>query len=95
MLLPFKHCVGIKFELKCRGDEGGRWRIVHCLQSAKVLLRAVMKVTQLSSTTLLEWSSLVPRPSRGGERKAWGRGYEWRYFKYHFDMGLVNELGRS
>ena len=51
MLLPFEHCVGVKFELKCRGDKGGRRRIVHCLQSAKVLLHGVTKATQLSSTT--------------------------------------------
>ena len=51
VLLPFKHCVGIKFELKCRGDEGGRWRIVHCLQSAKVLLSGWSDSHSVTSNT--------------------------------------------
>ena len=43
VFLPLKHSVGVELELERRGDEGGRWLIVHSLECTKVLLHGVVK----------------------------------------------------
>ena len=42
VLLLFKYGISVKLELKCRRNKGTRRFVVHCFQSAEVLLYGVV-----------------------------------------------------
>ena len=47
VLLPFKHGISVKLELKYRRNEGTRCFVVHCFQSAEMLLFGVVQLMPL------------------------------------------------